>query len=95
MAKPKDPDATAEGTATPRQRISPWPDRLALIGIWLAGIVITILYQRPKEAGLYADFWFGALITLGLVMVYALGKRWLGLPPVTLKLKRQKRRPQA
>lgn len=74
-----------------RPRISPWPDRLALIGIWLAGIVVTIVYQRPKEAGLYADFWFGALITVGMVMAYAFVKKWLGLPPITLKLKRPRR----
>lgn len=95
MPEPRDPVAPAEGDTAPRDRINPWPDRLALIGIWLAGIVITILYQRPKAAGLYADFWFGALITLGLVMAYALGKRWLGLPPVTLKLKRPKTRKSA
>ena len=75
-----------------RARVNPWPDRLALIGIWLAGIAITVVWQRPKEAGLYADFWFGALITLGLVMGYAGLKRALGLPPITLKLKRPRRR---
>ena len=92
MARPHQPGQGDDGAPASRARINPWPDRLALICIWLAGIVITILYQRPKEAGLYADFWFGALITLGLVMAYALGKRWLGLPPVTLKLKRPNRR---
>ena len=75
-----------------RARVNPWPDRIALILIWLAGIGITILYQRPKGAGLYADFWFGAMITVALVVGYMMAKRALGLPPVTLKLKRPKRR---
>jgi hypothetical protein len=75
-----------------KPRISPWPDRIALILIWLAGIAITLLWQRPKGAGLYADFWFGAMITLALILGYAMLKRALGLPPVTLKLRRPKTR---
>ena len=72
--------------------INPWPDRIALILIWLAGIAITLAWQRPKGAGLYADFWFGAMITVAMVVGYMMLKRYLGLPPVTLKLRRPKRR---
>lgn len=72
--------------------VNPWPDRLALIAIWLAGIFITVKWQHPKGAGLYADFWFGTFITGGMMMGYAALKRFLGLPPITLKLKRPKRR---
>lgn len=85
-----------DGTGTPppagRPRVNPWPDRIALFLIWLAGIAITTLWQRPKGAGLYADFWFGALITLGLILGYGALKRALGLPPITLKLRRPRRR---
>ena len=92
MAERQDEAAQGQRAQAERARISPWPDRLALIGIWLAGIVITVLWQRPKGAGLYADFWFGALITVGMVMGYVFLKKWLGLPPVTLKLKRPRKR---
>jgi 4-hydroxybenzoate polyprenyltransferase len=76
-----------------RARISPWPDRIALILIWLGGIVVTLLYQRPKGAGLYADFWFGAMITVAAVVGWMALKRALGLPPLTLKLRRPRRPP--
>lgn len=79
-------------TPPARARISPWPDRIALILIWLAGIAITLVWQRPKGAGLYADFWFGAMITLALILGYVALKRALGLPPLTLKLRRPRRR---
>lgn len=75
-----------------RARISPWPDRIALILIWLAGIVITILYQRPKGAGLYGEFWFGAMITVALLIGYVAAKRALGYGPVVLKLRRPRKR---
>jgi hypothetical protein len=87
--KPPAPDP-APGPG--RARVSPWPDRIALILIWLAGIVITLVWQRPKGAGLYADFWFGTMITLALILGYAMLKRALGLPPVTLKLRRPRNR---
>ncbi len=89
------PDTQSPAPPGDGRRVSPWPDRIALILIWLAGISITVVYQRPKGAGLYGDFWFGAMITVALVIGYVMAKRALGFGPVTLKLRRPRKRPPA
>ena len=66
-------------------KAGPWPDRLVVGAIVAVGVAVTVLHQHPKGMGLYADFWFGALVTLGLVMGYAVVKRALGWPPIRLR----------